>query len=62
MAETAPTHSCAHVNMCDHGALGTGGMETAAHAATGMVEHTVAGGGERTEKKCVCREHVSMSV
>lgn len=40
---------CAHVNTCDHGALGTGGMGTAAHAATGMVEHTAAGGQERTE-------------
>lgn len=37
-------HVCAHVNMCDHGAPGTGGMETAAHAATGMAEHTAAGG------------------
>lgn len=51
-------HVCAHVNTCDHGALGTGGMETAAHAATGMVEHTAAGSGERTERECVCREHV----
>lgn len=40
---------CAHVNTCDHGALGTGGMGTAAHAATRMVEHTAAGGQERTE-------------
>lgn len=50
-------HVCAHVNMCGHGALGTGGMETAAHAATGMEEHTVArvGGGQ---KECVRRERV----
>lgn len=41
-------HVCAHVNTCDHGALGTGGMETAAHAATGVAGHTAAGGREGT--------------
>lgn len=34
---------------CDHGALGAGGMKTAAHAVAGMVEHTAAGG----RKMCV---------
>lgn len=41
-------HVCVHVNTCDHGALGTGGMETAAHAATGVAGHTAAGGREGT--------------
>lgn len=54
-------HVCAHVNTCDHGALGTGGMETAAHAATGMVEHTAAEVG-RGQRGSVCAvsmcEHV----
>lgn len=47
-----------HVSTCDHGALGTGGMETAAHAATGMEEHIVAGHGGQRGSVCVCREHV----
>lgn len=52
VAEKAPMHVCAHVNKCDHGALGTGGMETAAHAATGMAE------GGRGQKAVLCHERV----
>lgn len=58
-------HVYAHVNTCDHGALGTGGMERAVHAATGMAGHTVAGGGRGQGGKCVCAvsmcEHVHVT-
>lgn len=56
MVEIAPMHVCAHVNMCDHGALSTGGMEMAAHAAagTGSTQRLEGGRG----RVCVCCEHM----